>query len=277
MSYNPTLGRFVQRDPIGYADGMNVLQAYRSNPSRYVDPMGTISGPGPATFYESWSSEQRSNWMRDFHQEYGSSIADSARKNGVPQELLAAVVANEVIDWGRSEQAAENLGFGYSVGPAQITPSTTDREGVWTPEELRAIDGIAYRNRGRGAGLTDPQDIKRELLKWPDINIDMAGRLMSKYLKKLCQQSAVGQIGSSFQDHVLGSGFDLASFCNRCGRASDDIVGMDVPYNVIAAMAAIWNNGPGITQVKDIPVNAPNAHIHSQNAQQLDGLLSNRW
>lgn len=43
MGYNPTLGRFMQRDPIGYADGMNPYQAVGGNPIRYVDPLGLQS------------------------------------------------------------------------------------------------------------------------------------------------------------------------------------------------------------------------------------------
>ena len=37
---NPTLGRFMQRDRIGYADGMNLYEYVRSNPLRHVDPRG---------------------------------------------------------------------------------------------------------------------------------------------------------------------------------------------------------------------------------------------
>ena len=40
--HHPTIGRFVQRDPIGYADGMNLYEYGRSSPSRFVDPSGTV-------------------------------------------------------------------------------------------------------------------------------------------------------------------------------------------------------------------------------------------
>ncbi|MGF1634987.1 MAG: RHS repeat-associated core domain-containing protein [Phycisphaerae bacterium] len=43
MSYSPTLGRFVTRDPIGYADGANLYEAVSSNPINRVDPLGTTS------------------------------------------------------------------------------------------------------------------------------------------------------------------------------------------------------------------------------------------
>lgn len=56
--YHPTLGRFLQRDPIGYPDGMNSYAAYhvmgsQNDPSgTAVSPPGTVSPPGNRTdFY----------------------------------------------------------------------------------------------------------------------------------------------------------------------------------------------------------------------------------
>jgi RHS repeat-associated protein len=38
--YDPQHGRWLQRDPIGYADGMNLYEYGRSNSARFVDPNG---------------------------------------------------------------------------------------------------------------------------------------------------------------------------------------------------------------------------------------------
>ena len=43
--YAPSTGRFMQRDPIGYKDGMNLYQYVKSNPMKYRDPMGLNAGP----------------------------------------------------------------------------------------------------------------------------------------------------------------------------------------------------------------------------------------
>lgn len=40
---NPTLGRFMQRDTLGYVDGMSLLENVRSNPVSRRDPHGTNS------------------------------------------------------------------------------------------------------------------------------------------------------------------------------------------------------------------------------------------
>ena len=43
--YSVRLGRFISRDPSGFADGMNLYQYGRSNPATFVDPLGLMSEP----------------------------------------------------------------------------------------------------------------------------------------------------------------------------------------------------------------------------------------
>ena len=43
-TYDPETGRFLQTDPIGYADSMNLYQYVLSNPTNWVDPLGLLYG-----------------------------------------------------------------------------------------------------------------------------------------------------------------------------------------------------------------------------------------
>lgn len=43
MSYDPALGRFLERDPGGYIDGANLYEYVRSSPVRWTDPSGLFA------------------------------------------------------------------------------------------------------------------------------------------------------------------------------------------------------------------------------------------
>jgi len=46
--YDPRLGRFVSRDPLGYLPDMNLYRYVNNNPTRWVDPYGfSLQGTGP--------------------------------------------------------------------------------------------------------------------------------------------------------------------------------------------------------------------------------------
>lgn len=52
--YDPIKGRFLQRDPIGYEDGLNLYEYVKSNPLRYTDPYGRWTWKGVACRATCW-------------------------------------------------------------------------------------------------------------------------------------------------------------------------------------------------------------------------------
>ncbi len=59
-TYDPETGRFLQTDPIGYADSMNLYEYVMSNPTNWVDPYGLKS-----LYKDQWS------WLDRFRFEHG--------------------------------------------------------------------------------------------------------------------------------------------------------------------------------------------------------------
>ncbi|MBP7746439.1 MAG: RHS repeat-associated core domain-containing protein [Phycisphaerae bacterium] len=47
-AYSPELGRWLQRDPLGFVDGVNLYEYVRSMPTRLTDPLGLAAGYGCA-------------------------------------------------------------------------------------------------------------------------------------------------------------------------------------------------------------------------------------
>jgi len=61
--YSPTLGRWVQQDPIGYIDGANLYQAMLGAPIGNVDPMG-LCAEGDQAAPEVWTPFDHARWHR---------------------------------------------------------------------------------------------------------------------------------------------------------------------------------------------------------------------
>jgi len=65
-TYSPVLGRWLQRDPLGYVDGLNLYQYVHSNPVRYIDPYGLANkddGFGWPSFFKHTTKHDEDSGM----------------------------------------------------------------------------------------------------------------------------------------------------------------------------------------------------------------------
>ena len=51
---HPGLGRFIERDPLGYGPDINLYRYVSNNPALWIDPFGLSKGVGQPGFAESW-------------------------------------------------------------------------------------------------------------------------------------------------------------------------------------------------------------------------------
>ncbi len=129
-SYNPGNGRFMQRDPAGYIDGVTLYAYVRNNPNAWLDP----SGLGLITWLEGNSSA--SDW------EYISTFAGSLASDA---KATAAIVLEGAV--GLIEHKEARAEFLVAYGETVIEPTAERMVGkaiTFNPEINTDTEVLGY-------------------------------------------------------------------------------------------------------------------------------------
>jgi hypothetical protein len=146
MSYHPTLGRWLERDPAGYVDGADLYQYVRGNPVGLTDPMGL------ATEAELWETQRKRaedalNFWRDF-----LNLRMGNNPNGGP---ITGECLNKLIDVIRAISWVESQhGTGTGHEPARDPMQSGNPDDMW----WKGIQGQGKQDRivgGPGKGNWD--------------------------------------------------------------------------------------------------------------------------
>jgi RHS repeat-associated protein len=132
--YDPLLGRWLSRDPMGYVDGMNSYLYVAVNPLVLIDPMGLLS----------WSSLNPCNWFGgdDPDPNQRQMARNYLRQKGVITDGMSPEEADRAIDKAMDDPAVREQIADYDARVAAAT-----REG--------AVQGAAGGAVGMAAAVAD--------------------------------------------------------------------------------------------------------------------------
>ncbi len=241
-AYSPTLGRWMQADPLLYPDGMNWYEAYLSSPVALVDPFGTMAVgnhvvPQAVTkdFTEILSEEATKVFLATYtgqtdpnhnygtyggvkHSEYNTLVADElkefARQNGISKKCkLTGPQAKAFVEkiWTAGGKIGQ---FNRAVEKLVVGPGTIGRGKEILKQQME-------RGKGKGGGANA---IIAGLVILGDLAISEASGENTKRIALLQKQIGQYQRAVKSEPNLDGISTDIAAnvaeiFQNYIGAA----------------------------------------------------------
>jgi RHS repeat-associated protein len=248
---NASTGRWLSRDLIEERGGMNLCAFARNSPICLFDINGNGPVPGdrmtPPEFF-ALSTPDKIGWAKAFGARFAALIEKAAKENCIPKRLVAIIIANEMIDWRWPDGTPFDGARGGGVGPAQISPTTAVNENVTGMNTSDFKPYLQWSTAGPTSVDTSFEispyaqhvSAASKLLQSDNGAVDVAARLLQKYVSEMCGKTLAGQPvfgpGAQARFYSLDQK-TLRDFCNKC-KDCDAIVNAPLPPGLADAFAA---------------------------------------
>ena len=195
--------------------------------------------------HEKWDSQAEKDkhlWCNTFRKQFGNAIDKYARQYNIPKELLAGIIANEMLEWKFPDGTQIDGIRGGGIGYAQIALKTARKHG---------INGSALQ-------------IIRELNSY-DGSVKITAKILKNYFD---------EFRNSIKNNKLGKGFQQSTLYYMAKPyilERNDFVNMKVPEWLLNSMCAVWNSEIAVIYAKDNinDDNYSNAYDNGSNSSYL--------